>query len=83
MNDHDGWTQPLPPESTRPTYWPAALALGVTVTLWGLVTSLVILGVGAVLGGVAIVGWVAEIVQAGAAVDAIQATNEKEVFDDR
>ncbi|MEJ2217890.1 MAG: hypothetical protein P8099_14870 [Gemmatimonadota bacterium] len=82
MNDHDGWTRPLPADRPRPTYWPGALALGVTVTLWGFVTTPVILGVGAAVGVVAIAGWIKELVRGAAPVDAAQDRNEKEVMDD-
>jgi hypothetical protein len=82
VNEHDGWTRPLPEDSPRPTYWPAALALGVTVTLWGFVTSPVVMGVGAAVGVVAVAGWVAEIVRAADTASSEDA-NQKEIVDDR
>lgn len=82
MNDHEGWTRPLPENGTEPTYWPAALAAGVTVTLWGFVTTPVVMGMGAAVGITAIVGWVREIVHAAPAVDSAQDTDRKEVVDD-
>jgi hypothetical protein len=43
---HPGWTV-LPPENLpEPGIWPATLALGITFLVWGLVTSLIITGVG-------------------------------------
>lgn len=63
MSPDDGWTRPLPARTTRPTYWPAGLALGVTTALWGLVTSPVVGVVGALVGAGSLVGWVRELVR--------------------
>jgi hypothetical protein len=56
-----GWTrlpsEPLP----EPTVWPAALALGITFLVWGLVTSLIITGAGGLLFAVALAGWIRDI----------------------
>ena len=60
MNANEQWTRPLPARTPRPTFWPAGLALGVTVTIWGLVTNMVILGVGAAVAIVSLAGWVRE-----------------------
>ena len=38
--------------------WPVALALGVVLTLWGLVASLILAMAGAILALVALAGWV-------------------------
>jgi hypothetical protein len=55
------WTklpaEPLP----KPTAWPPTLALGVTFLLWGLASSLIISGVGAVVFAVALTGWIGDI----------------------
>ncbi|MFZ1757089.1 MAG: hypothetical protein WBO46_22235 [Caldilineaceae bacterium] len=54
----DGWTE-LPPEPLpAPAYWPALLALGTTFLALGLVTSLIISGVGLFLFAIALVGWI-------------------------
>jgi hypothetical protein len=45
----------------RSTYFPAALAFGITLLLWGLVTSPVVLGVGLVAVIVSLIGWVGEL----------------------
>lgn len=63
MNANEGWTRPLPEHAPRPTSWPAALALGVTVTIWGLVTNYTILIVGAVVATLSLAGWVREVVR--------------------
>jgi hypothetical protein len=55
-----GWTI-LPPEKCpEPTFWPAALALGTVLLLWGLVTSFVVAAVGLILLAVSIAGWLGE-----------------------
>lgn len=48
-------------ELPRPTVWPAALALGVTFMLWGLLTSGIISAIGGVVTACAVVGWVGEL----------------------
>jgi hypothetical protein len=56
-----GWT-PLPPEHLPPpTFWPAGLALGITLLFWGLVSSWVILGAGVGLLALALAGWIKEL----------------------
>ncbi|HLJ15521.1 MAG TPA: hypothetical protein VKV15_13555 [Bryobacteraceae bacterium] len=57
-----GWHKPLPDQLAQPTYWPAMLALAVTLALLGPVTLIPITGVGVVLGVVALIGWIGEIV---------------------
>jgi hypothetical protein len=44
-----------------PTLWPPALALGITLTFWGLVSSRVILGAGAVVMVCGLIGWINEL----------------------
>jgi hypothetical protein len=61
QKSHSEWTV-LPPEKLPgPTVWPAALALGITFLIWGLVTSLIITGVGVFLFVVALAGWIQDI----------------------
>jgi hypothetical protein len=50
-----------PQKLPAPTIWPAALALGITFLVWGLVTSLVITGVGVLLFAIALAGWIRDI----------------------
>ncbi|HEY3821414.1 MAG TPA: hypothetical protein VGL81_29810 [Polyangiaceae bacterium] len=57
----EGWNKPRPERIPRSTAWPAALALGVTLLAWGLITSPVVLAVGGALFAVALGGWIAEI----------------------
>lgn len=55
------WKKPLPEHLARPTYWPAMLALGMTLALLGPVTLMPISVVGLCLGAVALIGWIGEI----------------------
>jgi hypothetical protein len=58
---HPGWTV-LPPEKPpEPGVWPVTLALAITLLVWGLVTSLIITGVGLALFAVAMAGWILDI----------------------
>lgn len=43
------------------TYWPSFMAFGLLLFLWGIITSLIVLAVGAVVMGVALAGWIIEI----------------------
>lgn len=54
----DGWTTPLPDSVPDPTYWPAALALGMTVLAWGLVTQPLVAAVGGVVAVGSLGGWI-------------------------
>ena len=54
------WTKPKPDVIPRPTYFPAAMAFGLTFSLWGLVTSPVVLGVGLVVVALSLGGWIGE-----------------------
>ena len=47
----------LPP----PTYWPFFTAFGVVLMFWGILTSWIISGIGLVLFGIALAGWIVEI----------------------
>ena len=56
-----GWKKPLPRHLQRPTYWPAILALATTLALLGPVTLMPITAIGLVLGAVALIGWIGEV----------------------
>ena len=56
-----GWSRPIPEKLPEPTAWPVALALAVTLILWGLVSSLIITGFGIALFAAALTGWIADI----------------------
>ncbi len=54
------WSEARPATVPRATYAPAATAFGLTFLLWGLVTSPVVLGVGAVVVVLSIASWIGE-----------------------
>ncbi|MFN2275762.1 MAG: hypothetical protein ACK2TX_13060 [Anaerolineales bacterium] len=58
-----GWSQPKPEVLPRPTYWPVTLALGITFLFWGLVASPAITIIGLALSGIALAGWIGELLR--------------------
>jgi len=64
LRDGEGWSEPRPRRSVQPTYTPAAMALGIVLSLWGLLTSWVLLVAGLVLFVESAGGWVGEILRA-------------------
>ncbi len=50
-----------PEELPKPTYWPFFMALGVVLIFWGILTSWIISGIGLILFGAALIGWIIEI----------------------
>jgi len=52
---------PTPVKLPELTFWPFMLAWGVTFFFWGLITSLIITGVGVLLIIVSITGWIKEL----------------------
>ena len=59
--DRADWSQPRPEVIPRPTWWPAAMAFGITFLLWGLITSPVVLGAGGITVVVSLAGWIGEL----------------------
>jgi hypothetical protein len=55
------WQKPPANSLPKPTAWPPTLALSITLLLWGLASSLIISGVGAVVFAVALTGWIGDI----------------------
>lgn len=45
----------------EPTFWPAALGLGITFVFWGLISSWVVFAVGLIAFAGALAGWIVEI----------------------
>lgn len=52
---------PAHPILPRPTYWPAALAFGITLLAWGFVTTFYISIAGLLIIFLAIGGWIGEL----------------------
>ncbi len=61
----EGWSRAMPEHLPRPTYWPAVLAVGVTMIAWGLAASLLITLVGLIVLGIAVWGWIGELRHGG------------------
>ena len=57
----DDWGAPRPEIIPRPTFWPAALAFGITFLMWGMITSTVLILVGLAVFVVSLVGWIGEL----------------------
>ncbi len=55
------WSRPKPDTVPRPTFAPAAMAFGVTLSFFGLITSAVPLAVGCVIVVLALKLWIGEI----------------------
>lgn len=54
-------SDPAPEKIPELTFWPFILAFGVLFFFWGLITSLIITGVGAVIIIIAISGWIQDL----------------------
>jgi len=59
--DHSEWTEPIPATLPSPTYWPAVLALGLVLLLWGVVTTAAISVVGLIVSLIALAGWIGDV----------------------
>ncbi|MFL5731700.1 MAG: hypothetical protein ACJ78Q_00750 [Chloroflexia bacterium] len=58
---HTGWSWAQPEHIPLPTYWPAGLALGVTLLLWGLITSPLLTIIGLIVFATSLAGWIGEL----------------------
>jgi hypothetical protein len=54
------WNVPKPETLLPPTWWPAALALGITLTAWGLIVSGIVFAIGLIVFTVALTGWIGD-----------------------
>lgn len=59
--EHADWGTPKPEVVPPPTYWPAVMAAGITFMLAGVVTTLIVSGVGLIVFAVALAGWIGDI----------------------
>lgn len=50
-----------PEKLPEPTFWPITLSVGAVFFFWGFVTSLIISGLGLVVMGIALAGWIGEL----------------------
>ena len=44
-----------------PTYWPFFTALGVVFMFWGILTTWIVTGMGLIIFGVALAGWITDL----------------------
>ena len=56
-----GWTALEHIALPLPTYWPAVLALAITLLAWSVITSWFIFGVGLLLFVVGLAGWIGDL----------------------
>jgi hypothetical protein len=65
LGEKAGWNYPKPEHLPEPTYWPLVVAFGVVLALFGIVHTIavtyVISGVGLVIMGIGISGWIGEL----------------------
>jgi hypothetical protein len=59
--NRDNGHEPKPANLPQPTYWPAIMAIAVCFGLWGVLTSVWLIGVGLVGTVVAAVGWIGDL----------------------
>jgi len=57
------WCDARPAVIPPPTYWPMVLALGVTIGMWGILTSWVFVVVGLLLSALSLYRWIEEMRQ--------------------
>ena len=55
------WCEAKPAVIPEPTFWPMVLALGVTIALWGILTSWVFIVTGMLLSLLSVYRWVMEL----------------------
>jgi len=60
-DDRQPFNAPAPARLPQPTYSPAALALGIVLLLWGVVTTVALSAVGLILSALALARWIGEL----------------------
>ena len=61
LNPEDDLVEATPQEIPEPTFWPIVLGFAVMFFFWGMITSLIITGVGVLMIAIAITGWITEL----------------------
>lgn len=56
-----GWNILPPEELPRPTYWPVIMALAITLIIFGVVTTYLIIIIGLVLFVISLIGWIGDV----------------------
>jgi hypothetical protein len=57
-NEENQWLKARPEKLPEPTYWPFFLALGLVLLFWGIITSWVIIIIGAIVFIISLTGWI-------------------------
>lgn len=60
-SEKSDWGEARPAIIPRPTIWPAGVAFGTTLLMWGLVTSMVLILVGLGVLVISVIGWIGEL----------------------
>lgn len=60
MKPEADWNEARPERIPPPTIAPASLAFGTTIFMWGLLTSMVLVGVGLAVMAISLVAWIGE-----------------------
>jgi hypothetical protein len=55
------WSVPRPEHLARPTWSPAALGLGITLTTWGLIVSPIVVAIGLLVFVAALARWIGDL----------------------
>lgn len=55
-----GWSLARPRSIPPMTFWPAIMALGITLIAWSVATSAIVAAIGAAVFAVSLAGWIAE-----------------------
>ncbi len=61
LSKPEGWNKPRPTTLPSPSYWPAALALGIVLVLLGIITTILISIAGLALSVFALRGWIGDV----------------------
>lgn len=57
-DEENQWLKASPEKLPEPTYWPFFLALGLVLLFWGIITSWVIIIIGAIVFIISLTGWI-------------------------
>ncbi len=61
--DRAGWSEPVPREPPKPTFWPAIMALGVAVMMWSIMLDWIVVAASIMLFTIACVGWIGDLLR--------------------
>jgi hypothetical protein len=61
--DRVGWNEPVPRSPPEPTFWPAVMALAITVAMWGILLDFIVLWAAAALFAIAAAGWIGDLLR--------------------